>query len=131
MGKYNNIFTYRSVSIILFLSICFAIGWSFYIGAKTDQEIYNFVHQTTSSGKGTGVLTLLMYEWFGNIGVIADAWLFVFILFFFWLGEYQHHKRKKDNELDRLQREKEQMEQLSKRKSWRKKQEQKRKNNNS
>lgn len=117
------------MSIILFLAICFAVGWSFYIGAKTDQEIYNFVHQTTSSGKGTGVLTLLMYEWFGNIGVIADAWLFVFIIFFFWLGEYQHHKRKKDNELDRLQREKEQMEQLSKRKSWRKKQEQKHKNN--
>lgn len=131
MEKYNNsFFTYRTMSIILFLAICFAVGWSFYIGTKTDQEVYNYVHQPRY-GKGTGVLLLFMYECFGKIGAIANVWLFVFILFFFWLGEYQHHKIKKNNELDRLQKEKEQLAQLSKRKSWRKKQEQKRKNNNS
>lgn len=126
------IFSYRLMTVILILSLGFAIVETFEICLMSEKELYNCAHhigQSSPTGGRNRLLKLFMYQSFGKIGVIVETWILEPIIFVFWFLTYQEHKEEKQKKRDRLQREKEQMEQLSKRKSWRKKQEQKRKKN--
>ena len=126
----SDIFSFKNITIILIASIIFMSGWTIHTSLMDEKELYNYVHQPTSSGKGTGFFMLVMYKYFGRIGVIIEPWLLEPIIIVAWFGSYQEHKKAKAKEREILQKEQEQLAQLSKRKSWRKKQEQKRKKHN-
>ena len=123
MSKNDNI--YKSLTIALILSFIFLVWWCFDLYNMDDKELYSFVYKDRS--KGAGNLLILVYKYFGNIGLIIEPWPLFGFLLFCWFGEYQTYKKRKATEIDRHEKEQKKIEQFSKRKSWKKKQEQKRK----
>ncbi len=120
-----------NISFILILSICFSIFCTIHTLCKDDQSMERkYVTSVPKTPqKGSGLVMSIMYRCFGKAGIIAMYWLSTAFFFFLWLGDYPHRKKMKAEEEAKKLKEQEQLAQLSKRKSWRKKQEQKRKKN--
>lgn len=127
---HSDLLSFRNVTIILIATILLASWCTMNIYFMDETELYNYAAQpSTGHSKGTDVVMYMLYRYLGKIGVIFFHWSFVFFFLYAWLGVFKDRK-KEQKEKDSIKvREQDQLAQLSKRKSWRKKQEQKRKNN--
>lgn len=127
---HSDLLSFKNVTIILIATILLASWSTMDIYFMDEKELYNYAAApSTGSSKGSGVVMYMLYRFFGKTGVFVFYWSFVVFFFYAWLGAFKERKKEqKENEAIKL-REQEKLAQLSKRKSWRKKQEQKRKKN--
>jgi len=112
------------IAFIFFFGI--TIMWTIDYSLMDEKELYEHCLPTIGKSKGTGLYRHYMYKWFGRIGVVLSIWPFFLIFFLGWLIDLYKYKEKKQEEDAIKKREQEKLVQLSKRKSWRKKQELKR-----